>query len=513
MGAESVSRTSRLAANTVFSAAAWFLPIVIGFFTTPILVKNLGNENYGLYAVITGFAAYSFSFGLGKIAAKYVAEYGASGETEKLKPIISATLAFTIAVALSGTIIVAAFARTIVTDILLIDASRVDVAVISFYFACAMVSAAMISQVFQFILQGLHRFGAFLILTNVNAALIGAGSIAIVLNGGGVAALIIWNMVATSVSALVYYAAARRALPAGAFSFRFEREAVRAVLAYGGSIIFYQAFGNILYIFERSWVTRKFGAEALAFYAVPMMLAIYLHSFVSSFAVVLFPTINELLHDRKRQIELYQKASKVILAFVVLAVTTFICIGKIGLLIWINQDFAENSYALLVIHGITFGLIAIQIIAWQLAEGYGRARINALVSAAWLVTAVPLMVLAADVLGSVGVAASRLFAVAATLPVIAYCERRFLGRVFFNFWAGSIVRAAPAAFAAAFTEITIAFILPAGWPMLAAASLAGLAVFVLILYATGYFTADERRLLSSLIAARLTTVQKSASTK
>src|SRR6476620_1806717 len=107
MPADGVSRTSRLATNAVFSVVAWLLPIAIGFFTTPILVRGLGNESYGLYAAVTGFMAYSFSFGIGKIAAKYVAEYRASGESDKINPVISATFAFSLSIATLGTVILA----------------------------------------------------------------------------------------------------------------------------------------------------------------------------------------------------------------------------------------------------------------------------------------------------------------------------------------------------------------------------------------------------------------------
>jgi O-antigen/teichoic acid export membrane protein len=487
----------------VFSVAAWFVPIALGFFKTPVLVRGLGNENYGLYAVITGFMAYSFSFGIGRIAAKYDAEYRASGEEAKLNPVISATFAFSFSIAVLGTITLALFARVIVVDVLLIEGAAVEVAVTSLYLACAISFATMLGQIYQYVLQGLHQFGKFVLVTNLNGLLLGAGNIAIVLSGGGVVALLAWNAVVAVAVGLVFFVTARRGMPGLRLTLDVDRRTARKVLGYGTSIIFYQVFANILFIFERALVMRKFGAEALAFYSVPMMLAIYLHAFVGSFAVVLFPMVNELLVDPERQEELYKKASKIILAVVVFVVTTFICTGRFGLAVWINSEFAANSYGLLIVHSLTFGVIAMGVIAWQIAEGFGHAKINAMITAAWLVITVPLMLFAADAYGPIGVALARLAAVCVTIPVILYCEDRFLGRPFLAFWAGSLLRIAAAAALTAAAEIAVTRFLPTGWLMLLSAGSLGLATFGAALYFSGYFTREEQRLFSNLLLTKL----------
>jgi len=510
-GEQPRSRTDRLATNAVFSGMSWFLPVILGFFTTPILVKGLGTENYGLYAVITGLLAYSFGFGVGKIAAKYVAEYRATGEIEKIGPVISGTFAISLAVATTGAAILAVFARPIVTDVLLIKGESIEVAVNALYLASVIFIAALISQIFQYILQGLKHFGTFLLLTNLNGVVLGVGNIVIVLSGGGIIALLVWNVAVVSVIGVLFYISARRGLPGLTLTLRIGRETARSVMTYGASIILYQISANVLFIFERTLIVRKFGAEALAFYAVPMMLAIYLHSFVGSFAVVLFPAVNELLSDQGRQIELYQKASKIILAIVVFVVSTFLCIGYPGLQVWINLEFAENSYALLVIHSLTFGMIALSVVVWQIAEGFGHPRINAFISAISLVIAVPLMLFASDQYGPEGVAVSRLMGAVLSLPMIFYIERRFLGRVFWRFWAAILVRVCFAAAASSLIETLIVRSFEPSWAMLAAAGACGIATYGLVLFLTGYFTKEEQKMFTEIAAGKLKYRSKTSS--
>src|SRR5687768_10378785 len=106
-------------ANSIFGVLSWFSPIILGFVSTPILVKGLGNESYGLYAIILGFLSYSFTFGIGKAAAKYTAEYSASNEPEKLSQSLSAVLVFSVAVGLVGTTILTIIAPWVVSTVLL----------------------------------------------------------------------------------------------------------------------------------------------------------------------------------------------------------------------------------------------------------------------------------------------------------------------------------------------------------------------------------------------------------
>lgn len=481
---------------------AWFLPIIIGFLATPILVKGLGNENYGLYAVILGFISYSFSFGIGKVVTKYIAEFRTSGETENIPHVVTATFLFTLTVGVSGSIILAVGAPYIVSSILLIPAESRELAVIALYLACVTTLISMISQISQYVLQGLHSFGSQLLLTNLNGVLLGVGNITIVLNGLGILALLVWNLIVVTLIGFLFFIRARTLLPEFRLTFRFKKETLTSVLSYGSSIILYQVFANILFIFERAWTIRNFGAEALAFYSVPMLLAIYMHGFISSFSIVLFPVVNELLMDREKQIQLYQKTTKIFLAFIVFFVGTAICAGKMGLLLWINEEFAANSYLLLVTHFLSFGLIALIIIAWQLAESFRSSRLNVFMSVAWAIIAIPLIVFLSGYWKAEGVALARLIAVSLTMPMIFYIERKFLGQVFWKFWLAIVFRVAIAMCIMAVIQLWILSHFSPGWLTLALGIGAGGIGYGLVLLASGYLMPEERQMIRDLLFSR-----------
>ena len=61
--------------------------------------------------------------------------------------------------------------------------------------------------------------------------------------------------------------------------------------------------------------------------------------------------------------------------------------------LWLGQSFADKTYYIVIIQAVTFGTMAIGIIAWQIMEGLGNTRNNALVSIPWAALSLILMLL------------------------------------------------------------------------------------------------------------------------
>jgi O-antigen/teichoic acid export membrane protein len=103
----SQSHTSKsIFRNVLYGLSTWVLPLVLSFYSIRILVPSLGDKDYGIYALVTGFISYSFNLNFGRAITKYIAEYRASGENEKIRDIISATLLINIAVGIAAILLI-----------------------------------------------------------------------------------------------------------------------------------------------------------------------------------------------------------------------------------------------------------------------------------------------------------------------------------------------------------------------------------------------------------------------
>ena len=73
--------------NTVMNYISHFISILIVFFLTPIMLRELGTEDFGLWTLV--FSVLGFfsllDLGLNVSAVKYVAECRGSGQIERCK--------------------------------------------------------------------------------------------------------------------------------------------------------------------------------------------------------------------------------------------------------------------------------------------------------------------------------------------------------------------------------------------------------------------------------------------
>ncbi|MEO5858011.1 MAG: polysaccharide biosynthesis C-terminal domain-containing protein [Pyrinomonadaceae bacterium] len=485
------NRSARLILNSIYSLLSWLAPVALGILVTPFILRRLGVEAYGVYLVILGVIGYSFTFNVGRAVAKFVAEYRASGDIHKINSTITASFYISLVVGVLGAFVLAFSAEWFVTELLQISPAFQRTATTALIIGGFSIPLTLAGQVFQNVLQGTHRFGAVSLITSLNSLLLNAGNVVLVILGFGIDALILWTLTVITAIAALTYVTARRSEPEYRIEFASAGRMLRPVAAYGSSIFLYQLFGSALLVFERAWVTRNFGAETAAYYLVPMGLAIYFHGFMTSLTSAAFPVLNELLNDRDRSIELYRKVSKLLLSLTVLFLFSVYFGAEAFLAVWIDSGFAERSYRILMIHSLTFSFIVLLLASWQLNEANGSVGSNALLTGIWACVTIPLMLLLANEWHAEGVAVSRTIGVAATLPMIFYVERRFLGAVQWRFWASVAVKIAAAAIVLSVIEYFVFSRMAPGWSELILGWGLGSLAYIFVLYFTGLITKDE----------------------
>ncbi len=489
------SKRQKLARNSIYGVISWLFPILPTFVVTPIVIRSLGNELYGVYALVLGFTAYFFTLNIGRAVTKYVAEYKATGQADRISISVSATLQLNCLVGLITTLVIVFFSGYFVKDILQITPDLQDTAAIALYLGCLNILVNMMGFTFQAFLQGLQRFDVFVLITNISSLLLAVGTLTTVLNGYGVIGLFSVSLAVSTISAVASAILAKRALPELKFHLLVSRETWAEVWKYGVSIMAYQLFGSILLIFERSWITRQFGTEALAFYVVPMTLALYLPAFVSSLVSAMFPVINEHLSQRAVLADLYRQSTRLIIIFLAFACISAAAAGRAFLELWLNRQFAEESYEFLLIHVLIFSIASLTITIWQIAESFRSAPVTAAANFAWMTISIPLMVLLSMKWQMLGVAYGRLGGLLIYIPLIIYVERRFLGGAFWWFWASVGFRVVVAALLAGSAEYVVLKQFSLSWSVFGLSVSIGGFVFLLLLYTFRLFGANEGSML------------------
>ncbi|MCY7348661.1 MAG: oligosaccharide flippase family protein [Pyrinomonadaceae bacterium] len=494
------SQTSKsIFRNVLYGLSTWILPLVLSFVSTPIILRSLGDKDYGIYALVLGFIAYSFNLSFGRAITKYVAEYRANGENEKIRDIISATLFINVSVGITVILLVFAAADYLVADVFQIAAEDQSKTVFALHIASLTLFFLILNQVFNSILQGIHRFDVFSKITNFNSVGIIAGNIFLALNGYGLLILLSWNLLITFTSCTFFIISAKRCLPEFGITFRFPKTTIVTVLKFSAGVIGQQIISNLFILFERGWITRKLGTENLTYYVVPMMLAISIHSFISSIVIVVFPLASELKDQPDRLLRLYSKATKVVCFLVVFIETSVIIHSRDFLTLWMNAEFAEKTHLILIIHATTFSLLAVQTIAWQMTEGLGFPQFNTFTFTICTLINVILVLILTDNYGNAGIAFARLAGFAVVFLSLFYIEKWFFGQIQLKFWFRlSALLGAAIALSAIFQEF-IAHYFPLSWSSFFISVGGGGIIYCLTLFVSGYITADEKMLVRNLL--------------
>ncbi|MEO6587718.1 MAG: oligosaccharide flippase family protein [Pyrinomonadaceae bacterium] len=487
--------------NSIFTLLSWLVPLGLTFFATPYIVRGLGNVEYGLYALMLGFIAYSFTFNIGRAVTKYVVEYNATGETEKVTHIISATFFLGLTVGTIGSLILFLSSEYLVKNILLIDASLSERAITGLHLVALTIWILLIAQVFSAVVQATHRYDIYSLITAVSNFFLIIGNVFLVWRGGDFLYLVSWNIFTTFFNGLCFFYFARKLQPGTTVTFQFTKEIVFLSLKYGLSIAGYQLFANILFIFERIIITRIEGTDTLTNYVVPMTLAIFIHSFISSLTMNLMAYTSELFAQKKiAELEqIYRRISKIVVALVVFMCVSLAVGSKYFLTNWIDSKFAEVSSGVFIIQLFTFGLLACLIISWQFIEGFGQPFYNTVSGFSWFIIAMLLMPTLTSNFGIVGTAWAR-FLGEMTIPLtIALIERKIFGKILVGFWVKVMSILSLSAVAAGLVEYNILRYFSVNWLSFIFAIAVCAIVYAGLLLITSYFSKVEKIWIESLV--------------
>jgi O-antigen/teichoic acid export membrane protein len=410
---------------------AWLVPAIAMFFFTPITVRGLGADAYGLLALVAALTGYLglIDLGLSQALLRYLSYYRALDEGRPMLAIIRvAILWFTLAGAVAGLFLIVG-AEWLARDVLDVSAELLPTAVIVIRLSAVNLVLALLVSVGTALPMSFLRYDISAGMSGVFGTLATVGAAAIVWLGHGIVAISLFTMASHLIALSLYLYFGRRLM----HTVRHDagptwREIRRDVLSFAGIVALNRVGTTMAAQTNRLVIGIVGGTAAAAYYQVPNQLSSMVTSLLTRVAQVLLPTGSTLIArgDREGLRALYYRSSR--LLFLVIGATSFSVAAYAYPLLehWVSPTYAERGSVALVILSAAAALnaasLAVGFLSWAAAKAGVNLVFALLNSAVSLVTIYPL----ASRYGVAGAAMAGLLGAFVAPFFIHYVDRHML---------------------------------------------------------------------------------------
>jgi O-antigen/teichoic acid export membrane protein len=323
--------------------------MALGFISTPIMVRQLGMDLFGVMALLMSIIAPLglLDFGIGEATIKYVAESLGREDYPAAERYLRATCFFNVSVGLAGAALIIALAPFLVLHAFNISAEHETLAVHCLYWIGGIWCLNQVRQTFIGAITAKQNYRVVSIGMFMTQFFHTGIGLAVLLLGGSLLIMIQLQALAAMLSVLAWYLTARRVLPGLRLSPHFAWPAIRRTSSFG----FWQMLNNLCGLLTHQSQRWLLGAlmpvSAVGFYNVGNQLVTTVYSATYRVGQVLFPAVSQ-LQGAKRE----EEAARLMLQ-TNWFLTGVVVSGYVGLAVfadgilqlWVGHDFALHSTA------------------------------------------------------------------------------------------------------------------------------------------------------------------------
>ena len=374
--------------------------LLISILMTPFMVLRLGDDGYGIVALISGLVGYSgiLYFGLGAAVVKFVAEHHAREDYDELN--VTCSTIFGVYLGFGALCFALALALLYPLPFVFhIPATHAADARIMLLMMGVGLLVQFPGSVYGGVLMGLERFDVMnkynfvlLILRSAAVFTVLLARPTVVLVG----AVTMASLVAEQALAYVY---ARRTLPGLHLSLaRFERARLKRLFTFSAQSFLFTLSEKLINYTDEFVISQAYGPGAVTRYVIPLRLVDYARDALDKATLVLMPGVSATAArgDLAALQSIWRFGNKAIMCLVAPVALVFLLWGGHVLTLWL--DVAHGRMGTPILFWLTLAVIA-QVagrgIARPIFEGLGElttpARITVAEGAANLVLSLVLV--------------------------------------------------------------------------------------------------------------------------
>ncbi|NLI78222.1 MAG: oligosaccharide flippase family protein [Candidatus Riflebacteria bacterium] len=353
-------RRERTLINLLSSAVAWGWPVLLAFATTPYLIRVLGNDAYGIRGLMLTISGYFalLDLGLNGAVAKFVAEYHAGAETDRMSRLLGTTLTTYLGMGLTGGVAIWLLAPWLAGSLFTIPDAILPEATWVFRLTGLGFLLSMLMWWGSAIPTGLQRFDVVNGIGVVYGTVTTLGAVAAVWWGKGLTGVVWANLLATFLALGLYGLGCRRLLPGVSLRPGFDAGMFRRTVAFGVYMVGFRMFALLFTQLDSMLIGTYIGTSALTFYLVPQQIASVIQQVNGKMMEFVFPMASELARKGDaRQLEtLVLRGFNLSLFIALSGAVPLAVVARPLLSSWVSAEMAERSTTVLLLLTVSFGL-------------------------------------------------------------------------------------------------------------------------------------------------------------
>jgi O-antigen/teichoic acid export membrane protein len=389
--------------NTIWNLAGSGLPLIAAAAFIPYVLRQLGNEAFGVLTLIWALIGYFslFDLGVGRALTYEMSKLRAANTPAEIPPTLKAGLLLTAAAGMLGMLIMLVLAPWLAQSWLKISPSWQPDAQLAFQIAAAGVVATTITSGLRGALEGLERFAE----SNLSKIFLGfcmfvLPALSVWLHGPTLWIIALY-LVGARVLVMVGSALLLRSHLLGSGP-RLTSRYLQPLLSYGVWVTVTGIVGPLMVYGDRFFVSATVGAAQLPLYAIPQEGLQRLFLIPAALCGALLPQLASLQGIDIKNVyrRNYKRVAVIMLGLCALAALSSYPV----LAIWLSPEFAQKALPIALILATGIWLNAMALVPYTLLHARGKPKITALFHMVELVFYIVALYYLASQMGLVGAA-------------------------------------------------------------------------------------------------------------
>ncbi|MCV4233782.1 oligosaccharide flippase family protein [Virgibacillus sp. LDC1] len=412
--------------NVLFSISSYFITPVVIIITTPMLLKNLGSANYGIWVLINSLINILgiSNFGLGNAFIKIGSEYESSENDSMFNQLFS--VAFTLSIILSLVI----NALTLLFDTFVFPVffgtSGVNSILPVIHLIGGVVGLRIINSVISGSYMAKQRYdinSKVNIVYNVLTSILFTG---LALIYKDIKLLVIFLFISTVLLLFINAYIAKKVNSNLLFRLRLNRSIFMEIFKYGIYSWLQMIISALNNQADKLIIGSLLGPSVLGYYAVCMQLVIKIHEMPAAASAFLFAKFSSLYESKQTaQIrKVYSIAFMCKSIFIIIASLVAYLFAHSILTLWISLEFASLHTDLFRLLVLSVAIGAFAIIPNYYLNGTGFIKINTALSLSTSVSIFTIMSILIPYFGDSAAGLSRFVAIPLVVFSIIFVNRK-----------------------------------------------------------------------------------------